>query len=224
MITIVGPDWPSKRALAAAVAGLPGNLRVSWGASAPGAVNGGPRKNATEQLQAFKDARVACPEFTTDLRIAKQWVKEGHLVFGRRLEHTQGNDIVGPRHPAWARRQFWVKVIRDVADEWRVHVFNGRSIARGHKVQTSPPHRRMPVRNRKNGWTMEHKTDPPETVREAAKAAVKACGYDFGAVDLMVDQAGKVYVLEVNRAPGLDDYTASKYAEAIGKAARRAAA
>lgn len=188
---------------------------ISWGATVPGALNGGPRLNAVEQLRRFHEHNIAHPEFTTSLPTAMQWVAEGGLVFGRKFIHTEGRDIIGPRHPRWIRSEYWVKVIPNVAQEWRIHVFQGRSIARGLKVQTGVTRRRMPVRNRANGWTMVHDVEPPRGLRTLAKKAVAACGYDFGAVDILVGEDGAAWVLEVNRAPGLDQSTATAYVKAF---------
>lgn len=85
-MNVIGPDWPSTAALKAALATLPGpDLR--WGAGGA---------DATTQLQAFTKANIPCPEFTTSLDQAKQWVRAGIRTFGRRLHHTQGSDIIGP--------------------------------------------------------------------------------------------------------------------------------
>lgn len=94
-------------------------------------------------------------------------------------------------------------------------------IGRGKKVwvgEGEPQGLAKFVRSRRNGWHLEHKSEPPKGVRTAAKTAVKALGYDFGAVDLLVREGGEVVVLEVNSAPALrDDYTWTAYTNAIRK-------
>lgn len=94
-------------------------------------------------------------------------------------------------------------------------MFLGHSIARGLKFQAEPPWRKLPVRSRSNGWRLRHDVAPPEGLRDLAKKAVEAVGYDFGAVDLLVQEDGTQTVLEINRAAGCDNYTASAYAQAI---------
>jgi len=68
---------------------------------------------------------------------------------------------------------------------------------------------------------MVHDVEPTEEMRKIAKKAVAACGYDFGAVDMIVRRDGSVWVLEVNKAPGLDAYTAGKYMQQFVRIAKR---
>jgi hypothetical protein len=50
------------------------------------------------------------------------------------------------------------------------------------------------------------------------KKAIKAIGYDFGAVDVMMDEAGMLWVIEVNSAPALENDEAVRvYADFIIK-------
>jgi hypothetical protein len=231
MITIYGPDWPSTRKLREACANAeigPKDVSVCYGArTREGALNSTVRLDGVEQLTKLKEAGVKVPDFTIHCDEASDWVNEGDLVFGRARVHTQGRDIVGPGryirgrfNRRWMNSEWWSKVVPDVKEEWRIHIFkrpNGkyRSIARGLKHQTDVAWRVMPVRNRANGWTMRHDINPPESVRESARASVVALGYDFGAVDLLHTENGSVYVLEVNKAPGLDDYTCAAYVDSI---------
>jgi len=254
-IVLVGPDWPSKLQLQQALSLLPHErgggqeVRVSWGVECPGAVNGMRRLNAVEQLSAFHTAGILAPKFTEDVIVAQEWVRsEGAKVFGRRLKHSQGTDIVGagyrpggPRwittrkgnrvvrgtrperwNRLWLEREWWSKVVEGVVEEWRIHAMRApsgeyRVIGRAKKVQTEPPTRVQPVRSRKNGWHMVHNLEPSEAIREAGKAAVRACGYDFGGVDVFVLSDGRVGVFEVNSAVGMSDYTSAQYAKAFTK-------
>lgn len=84
--------------------------------------------------------------------------------------------------------------------EFRVHVFNGKSIRISEKHYLTEPDTPM--------WKRDYETrKPPEDfprrhLRQAAKQAVAALGLDFGAVDILADHE-QAYVLEVNTAPGL---------------------
>lgn len=223
-VRIVGPDWPSTRILREATAGIEGEIEVCWGVreGRDGALNGKSRRlNGYEQIQAFEKCGVAAPAALVDKKAVEFYLKDGHVFWGRKFFHTQGRDIVGARHKDFWRRDYWVEVIPNIVEEWRIHIFLGQCIARGKKVQVEEPRRKLAVRNRKNGWRMDHTVEPPKGLRSVAKAAVAALGYDFGAVDLAIDKDGKIWCFEVNTACGLDSYTATQYAKAIAQAAEK---
>ena len=78
------------------------------------------------------------------------------------------------------------------------------------------------MRSWDNGWRFKVPTtsfEERKPVRRAARRAVRSLGLDFGAVDVLVDADGKVYVLEVNTAPGIvgiiETSTFARYVEAI---------
>lgn len=227
MITIHGPTWPTVEYLRGRLRDVPevGEFRI-----------GGPPTGAIDQLTAFRESGLLTPDFTLDRRVAIGWVEEGCTVFGRQLIHTRGNDIVlpgkltkGHYSQRWETSQWWSKYIPPT-EEWRVHVFNGRSIARGRKVLTHPEEvwRKAPVRNIGNGWTFDFTAEPPKGLRRAAKAAMEAVGYPHGAVDILqvtptAPQGQKplpieFYILECNRIPALTcPYTRDAWVAAIRK-------
>lgn len=198
--------------------------------------------NGLEQLTVFNENDLEVPAFTTDLEMAKRWLREGwsNVVWGRKLEHTRGNDIVGAGYkrlrngqerfnPIWLNRDFWVDVINPelVKREWRVHIFQGRCIAKGCKVKTGNTTRRFDyIRSRNNGWTLDHTIELPDLIREASRKAVNVLGYNFGAVDILELNADGITftpetaysVLEVNSAPALgSQYTIDAYTKALQK-------
>lgn len=66
--------------------------------------------------------------------------------------------------------------------------------------------------------TFDHPTmQEPFAARPLAVAAVKALGLDFGAVDVLLDTEGRVFVLEVNTAPELTKPTLEWYAGRFGR-------
>ena len=224
MIHLTGPAWPTVRQLARQLrqSDVDGTYHI-----------GGPGTDSDYQLAAFRAAGLRTPEYTINLPQARAWVEEGSIVFGRMLLHTRGNDIClpgarnlrGHYSRRWEGSEWWSRYIPPT-EEWRIHVFDGRVIARGKKIQTSPPHRDAPVRNINNGWTFDFRSDPPEGIRRVARQAVEALGYPAGAVDILqVDTNDptapegvrrEFYVLEVNRVPALTcPYTLGAWASAI---------
>lgn len=206
--------------------------------------------DGVQQLQAMSEARIAVPAFTTDVTEAMAWQQAGASVWGRLTTHTQGKDIRKFGHKDWATREFWVKQIppEAIIAEWRLHVFNELSIARGKKTQIELLSRKLSplVRSRRNGWRLEHTEEPPQGAKFYAKAATKAVGYLWGAVDMLevdltrmpqgvvlnqdklqksLDKSGlqAFVVLEVNQKPGMDEYTAKKYVSAISKFCQKTA-
>jgi hypothetical protein len=222
-------------------------LVLHWGVTpapnTPNALACGLITEGVDQLRMLAEASIAVPKHTTNLDEAKDWAKTTS-VWGRLHKHTQGKDIRKFDHKEWATREFWVKQIPQEAiiAEWRLHVFDGLSIARGRKTQMEILSRKLSgvVRSRRNGWRLLHTDDPPIGAKFYAKTAVEGLKYLWGAVDMLevdisklnadlVENYGKLVerqtkskmkgfvVLEVNQMPGMDDYTAQKYAGAIQK-------
>lgn len=218
------------------------NVRLRWGGQQqPGAVNGSCHlADGLEQLQAFSRNEVPTIRYTTDPVQRDLWVAEGHKVLGRTLHHTQGRDIVWPsqsksRNAAWQKRDFWT-VYRPAVQEWRIHIVDGHSIARGLKhfvpqevgAELEQAASGAPIiRSRRLGWVMRHDIVPPKSLRDIAKQAVKSLGYQLGAVDILQLTTSKTTearlqyaVLEVNSRPAIrDEYTLAAYEKALRKLA-----
>lgn len=233
-ITLHGPAWPTITALRTALVGVPevGEFRL-----------GGPPTNAIGQLTAFRAAGLHTPDFTTDQSQAIRWVQDDFMIFGRKLIHTRGNDIILPGrirlntrgivtgiNSRWLQSEWWSRYIPPT-EEWRVHVFDGKTIARGVKIPVHPPWRKAPVRNIDNGWAFRFDIDPPKGLRKTAKLACEALRYLHGAVDILQvgpnapgasnAQETTFYILEVNRIPALTcPYTRTAWVEAIRKHVR----
>ena len=213
---VTGPDWPTTRLLRERLQNIQSHKVFNFGEQ---------RLNGLQQLQCLKQNQILVPYFTTTQRQALQWEQENPgSVWGRRKNHTKGRDIVDySRRRKWLESDFWVKVIPDIQEEWRISVFNGFCIARGLKVpggQIERPgnivqRRGLPIRNRLTGWGMRHDIAPTQQIREIAKRAVMVCEYLYGGVDLAITESGNVYVFEINQAQGMDEYTVSAYVKAI---------
>lgn len=217
MIQVTGPRWKTTRALQAALAEVPETGTFNFGTM---------HCNKLEQLQRMTEAGVGCVEVTEDFDTAYESVMpmpNGHepipIWLGRKLHHTQGKDILLPDNKFWRIRDYWTKFIPST-EEWRIHIFDGKSIARGKKVfadATQAPNTPINIRNRGRNWLIVHAPDPPRGMRDLARRAVEACGETYGAVDILVGVDRKFYALEVNCAPAMDGYTLAAYVKAIRK-------
>jgi len=109
--------------------------------------------------------------------------------------------------------------------EYRVHVFNGEVILyqkKSRRVDEDgevdiPEDDEQDVRNLETGWVYRTgNLTRLERIERLAIEAIEALGLDFGAVDIIKDHNGDVYVLEINTAPGLgNEETLAAYAGAI---------
>ena len=118
----------------------------------------------------------------------------------RRFTHARGNDIVNPPYFA----DYYTKK-EEFVNEIRIHSFDGRSIRAAWRVPARDDHHPW-CRSKQCGWKFSYgRADSPvrQAHRDAAHAAVKALGLDFGAVDVGIRADGSPVVIEVNRAPGL---------------------
>lgn len=174
-------------------------------------------------LRVMQDNGVPVPFFDIhpDAVMAKA---DSGTVLGRNFNHTQGRDVVVAhtlQEARLANSQFFVAYIPKVR-EYRLHVFGDRVIYTQvkrleHPEQADP---NAVVWNHKNGYALNTQEGLRlnQTRIEAAVKAVAALGLDFGAVDLIVDEKGQEYVLEVNTAPGLEAKSLRAYVEAFRQA------
>lgn len=166
--------------------------------------------NALERPNAgpVRPAREVAPVAPAAGANQDQWI-------GRRFHHVGGKDLLGlNKNPA----QYYVRK-EDIVEEYRVHCFLGKSIRAGKKVERPeiPANRRHAwVRSWDGGWKMDYNGfKSNKAMRALAANAVAALNLDFGAVDIGKTRGGKLIVLEVNRAPGIEGNTVVAYKEAI---------
>lgn len=199
--------------------------------------------NKQKTLMNLKAAGVPCLDWTTNVEIAIDWLKEGKSVFGRALlEGSSGDGIVlqvakdykknlkdgAPTVSTEFRRcKIWTKNFPKEA-EARVHVFQGRVIHYSEKRRVNPERFAQDplfdkslakpdfwVRNHKNGWIFAHEILVPHQVAmQVSRDAIKALGLDFGAVDVLMAE-NKAVVCEVNTAPGLEGQSLKAYLQVL---------
>ena len=226
----------------AQVLGIEGGIRppnvapdvlIRWGSSLP--VNYtlkreiNPRNSviqATDKvgsLQTLADAGISVPElFLFDNNVPSSILKKFPLLARTRV-HQRGTDILlcmqmsDIEHAISLGREYGITYI-PTKREYRVHIFNGKSIKASEKVWTNKNVYKPWIRNHKNGYTFRQPiTDLDDKSRTAAKEAVKALELNFGAVDLLISDDDQVFVLEVNTGPGLISSGVKRYATHLAK-------
>lgn len=189
----------------------PGSFVVNWGNLRPPRVhlNQYLMPNKLVELEMLAQGGARTPEF----RLTRPGPPPTWLP--RTLHHHEAKDLLGELEHG----DYYTKYVPCVA-EGRVHVFQGQVIRVGTKVPRTPnPH--PWVRSWDAGWKFSYDHGLPEPARALGRRAVRALGYDFGAVDIGVDERGEPLVFEVNSAPGLEGHSLDVYAEALMGAERR---
>ena len=132
---------------------------------------------------------------------------------GRNNDHVGGNDLLNPTtNPAYYSKK------ENFVQEFRIHSFLGRSIRAGVKVPREDMTPHAWVRSWDGGWRMNYDgVTAQQAHRIIAHQACQALNLDFGAVDIGEKADGTLVVLEVNRAPGLEGGTITRYAGAINR-------
>lgn len=138
-------------------------------------------------------------------------------VIGRRLHHHGGSGCYvcnSPRDIAQAVREgccYFLGLI-DAERELRIHVFDDKIIRRSIKVESQTEETTNHIiKSRKNGWRLRHFRKERYSFNGYSDAiaqsmlAVRSLGYKHGVVDVVIDNNGLAYVLEVNSGAGLDD-------------------
>ncbi len=180
-------------------------------------------QNKLRTFRKLQEANVSIPEFTTEVETAQAWVTAGNTVLARqKLNGSEGRGIVVCKTLPLAPAPLYVKLIPKTK-EFRVHVLNGEAIDLQEKrrrlgvVDAEGNRPSGIIRNIGNDWVFcRNNIVEIEGLREIGVAAVRATGLLFGAVDVIYNRTrNKLYVLEVNTAPGLCESTAKKYAAAI---------
>lgn len=166
--------------------------------------------NASNKLRAFQkmsEAAVSIPEYTA----TAPTVLDGQIWFARtQVQGSGGEGIVVIRHgDSVPVAPLYVRYVRKTA-EFRIHVCNGTVIFVQQKRRKSGLEQSADqklIRNHGNGWVFcpVELDQVQQAWKDEAVKATQALGLDFGAVDCIVGRGdGRLYVLELNTAPGLE--------------------
>lgn len=135
-------------------------------------------------------------------------------VMARRMHHTRGTDIRVFHHgwdlPNLGRDGYYTQIVPK-RREFRVWAYRRTCIGVYEKMLTYPRKlgrkgRSKEVWNWRNGYAYEFRRagEMPDALKRVGIAAVDALGLDFGAVDIILGNDERYYVLEVNTAPGVE--------------------
>lgn len=174
-------------------------------------------RNKLTALTILKSRGVNVPEFTTSVDVVRGWLSEESFAYGRKyVESQQGKGIVIITADSYdiPRLPLYTKAISK-AYEFRVHVAGSTVIDFSKKKRRSGGESNPYIKNSDNGWVFCRQDEVlPDMVRQEAIKAVSALGLNFGAVDVLFkERDSKVFVLEVNTAPGLEGTTLDRYSE-----------
>lgn len=176
--------------------------------------------NKVEQFERFKEAGVTTPQYALSDREARGL--NCKTLFARTLiSATNGRGIIEFERSTeqYPVAPLYTEYIPKKA-EYRFHVFYGEVIdIQQKKKKAGVDERNTRIRNLHNGYVYcRDGIVAPDGAANLAIRAVAACGYQYGAVDIIYNEKrGQCYVLEVNSRPGLMGTTLEKYAEALIK-------
>lgn len=157
-----------------------------------------------DRLGQFRQALTIPAPVAPPARLTGEWLP-------RMNNHVGGNDLMTPP----ARPDFWVKKL-DLVREFRVHSFLGRSIRAGVKQERAGATVHPWIRSYDGGWGIVYDgVTSRQQHRDLAHRACQALELQFGAVDIGELRDGSLVVLEVNRAPGLEGGTVTRYSSSI---------
>ena len=206
----------------------PSRVIINWGSSGVSDTNAtvinsasavSVASNKLSTLAAFQINDIPHPDYTTDKDKATGWIEQGFKVVCRTLltAHSGQGIVVAGSLGELVDAPLYTKYIRK-QKEFRVHVFSSKILDIQEKRRSSSVDDHHPyIRNHANGYVFcRGDINEPDDLRGVAISAVDALGLDFGAVDVVWNEAqDKCYVLEVNTACGLEGSTVNKYVNAI---------
>lgn len=183
----------------------------------------GAASNKLRSFGVFSETEVPTVPWTTDINVADDWLEAGEFVVVRHKlsgHSGEGIEILDPNNDDHVLKQapLYTKYVKKT-QEYRIHVFGGEVIFRQRKARKKEvPDEQVnwQVRNLAGGFIFANQDlAVPASVEQAAIAAVKALGLDFGAVDVGCNKEQEAVVYEVNTACGLEGKNLEAYANAF---------
>jgi glutathione synthase/RimK-type ligase-like ATP-grasp enzyme len=185
---------------------------------------------ASNKISFFKrlQGKVSIPEFTTDTKVALEWVKQGKVVLARTKVNASGGfgiRFLEENLDEWVDAPLYT-VYKKKKEEYRLHYAFGKLITIQQKVlrktddngkEIDPKTVDFRVRNLSNGFVFKRNdVNIPADVEKQSRSAFEVSGLHFGAVDVIYNQTEcRAYVLEINTAPGIEGTTVDEYKQAF---------
>jgi hypothetical protein len=180
-------------------------------------------RDKRETFRLLTEGSVPTLEWTVDIAEAARWFSEGHVVMQRNTATGQGGVGIVVCDPTLTVKVepdgqgvLWTKYFKK-RSEYRVHVWGNDILDLQEKRKRRGAEACPRIRSHSNGWVFAREgVAVPACVGQAAVAAVRALGLDFGAVDIGYNaHYDRAAVFEVNTAPGIEGTTLEKYASKI---------
>lgn len=172
---------------------------------------------------AFAGDLISIPHHVTDHRSALEYYDDGFSLVCRTILNGHSGQGIVLIDPAVNNRheipdcQLYV-VYQPKKSEYRVHVLGDKVVdiqKKCRRIETPDDQVNWKIRNHDNGFIYARNDvaeNTPKAVLKNSLNAIRACGLDFGAVDVIYNERQALpYVLEINTAPGLTGETLDGY-------------
>jgi len=183
--------------------------------------------NKLSTLKILQESGINIPRFET----ARQAVNWGRVVVRHKLNGHSGEGIEIVDYPNLPPAPLYTQFISSKA-EYRVHIFDGKIIDYAKKVwlpdleeadfceldcsSLEPTTEQRQIRSHRNGWVfVRDRLALLPRIGKIALQSIRALELDFGAVDIILNEVGTPYVLEVNTAVGMETTTENNYTVAF---------
>jgi len=157
------------------------------------------------------------PNWCTGILNAVNWINDGDKVYCRTslTGHSGSGIVVASSIDELVDAPLYTRNTKH-KHEFRVHVFKDKVIdvqQKRRRIGYDGPD--TGIRNHSNGYIYARSTvEYPNELLTASIKAVELLGLDFGAVDIGYrERDNKIFLFEVNTAPGLTGTTLLKYAQ-----------
>lgn len=176
-------------------------------------------KNKLHQYQWFEANQIPSLPFTTSKAQVGEWLASGATVVARTLTRSsEGKGIVllqgdtpvvsAPVYTKYLKKK----------QEFRVHIYNETVVSVLEKRRKKGVYNgESKIRNTANGYVFcRQDVKEPPGIRELALKASKVTNSHFKGVDIGYNEKlDKLFVIEVNSAPGMENSTLKDYCKAI---------